>query len=213
MTGLLSRRAFEERFRDEADRAASGNSAFSLGFLDIDLFKAVNDTHGHATGDRVIRHVAATIQAAVGAAGYAARYGGEEFAVLLPGIEKEQAFLLLERIRAFMEGDGAARARPDDAVPPFTISGGVAAWPSDGRTRGELVRKADQALYRAKTTGRNRICIAQEERMMTRTSHFTVTQLERLAKLAREEGVGEAMLLREALDDLLIKYRVSDVES
>jgi len=64
-----------------------------------------------------------------------------------------------------------------------------------------------------KSSGRNRVCIAQEERMATKTTYFTITQLERLAQLARDEGVGEAVLLREALDDLLIKYRVSGVES
>jgi predicted signal transduction protein with EAL and GGDEF domain len=94
-----------------------------------------------------------------------------------------------------------------------TISGGIAAFPLDGRTDNEMVRKADQALYRAKATGRNKICLAQEERMVTKTTHYPQTQLERLAQLAQKEGLGEAVLLREALDDLLLKYGVSAVES
>jgi predicted DNA-binding protein len=72
---------------------------------------------------------------------------------------------------------------------------------------------ADQALYRAKSTGRNTIRLAYEEKMAPKTSHFTLTQLERLSNLAKKEGVGEAVLLREALDDLLIKYEVNKIES
>ena len=90
---------------------------------------------------------------------------------------------------------------------------GVAEYPTDGSSDREIFRKVDQALYRAKKTGRNKVCIAQEEKMATRTAHFTVTKLERLSRLAREENLGEAALLREALDDLLTKYRVADIES
>jgi diguanylate cyclase (GGDEF)-like protein len=207
LTGLFSRRCFEERCRQELLRAGHDEGIFSLAFIDIDFFKAVNDAHGHRAGDAVIRGVADAMRAVVGEAGCCARYGGEEFGILLPSMEKEQAFLLVERIRAAID---AARS---DALPHATVSGGVAAFPSDGRTQSEVVRKADHALYRAKSTGRNKVCIAQEERMATKTTHFTITQLERLAKLAGEEGVGEAVLLREALDDLLVKYRVSGVES
>jgi diguanylate cyclase len=213
LTGLLSRKGFEDRYREESERVMRQKGSLSLGFIDIDHFKAVNDTCGHRTGDQVIRNVADTIRAVVGDAGFIARYGGEEFVVLLPDREKEHAFLLLERIRADVE---KAPEHADGAGTPaqrVTVSGGVAAFPSDGRTETEIVRKADHALYRAKSTGRNRVCIAQEERMATKTTHFTITQLERLAKLASEEGVGEAVLLREALDDLLTKYKVSVVES
>jgi diguanylate cyclase (GGDEF)-like protein len=207
LTGLFSRRCFEEQSRQEILRAGREEGIFSLAFIDIDLFKAVNDTYGHVAGDAVIRGVADAMRAVVGDAGCCARYGGEEFGILLPSMEKEQAFLLVERIRASIE-----RARVE-AIPRATVSGGVAAFPADGRTHSEVVRKADHALYRAKSTGRNKVCIAQEERMATKTTHFTITQLERLAKLSKEEGVGEAVLLRESLDDLLIKYKVSDVES
>ncbi len=212
LTGLASRRSFEERARAVFERALRQKHAFALGFLDIDNFKPVNDAYGHRAGDSVIAGIASAIRSMVGEAGHSARYGGEEFAILLADAEKEQAFLLLERIREAIEKQ-PDRARDGEPVPRVTVSGGVAAYPADGRSLSEVVRKADHALYRAKNTGRNRICIAQEERMATKTTHFTITQLERLAKLAREEGVGEAVLLREALDDLLTKYRVSDVET
>jgi diguanylate cyclase (GGDEF)-like protein len=226
LTGLAARRSFEERWREESEQAAERKGTVSLGFIDIDLFKHYNDAFGHQAGDTVIRNVAEIARLTVGDAGLAARYGGEEFAVLLPGMEKEQAFLLVERIRAAVESrsieagaEAGSRLGPgggsgaSGSPARVTVSGGVAAFPTDARTRSEVIRKADHALYRAKATGRNKVCIAQEERMATRTSHFTITQLERLAKLAREEGVGEAVLLREALDDLLTKYKVSDVES
>jgi len=76
----------------------------------------------------------------------------------------------------------------------------------------ELIRKADQAFYRAKIFGRNTIRLAYEEKMVPKTSHFTLTQLERLSNLAKRQNRGDAELLREALDDLLIKYGFSDVE-
>ena len=95
----------------------------------------------------------------------------------------------------------------------ITISAGVAAFSVDGRSMSELLRKADQALYRAKVGGRNKARLAYEEKMVPKTSHFPQTQLERLTKLASEHGVGESELLREALDDLLVKYGVNDIES
>jgi two-component system chemotaxis response regulator CheY len=82
----------------------------------------------------------------------------------------------------------------------------VATYREDGTNAVELVRKADNALYRAKITGRNKVCLAREEKMVTKTSHYTVEQLHRLTELAKERGVGEAILLREALDDVLKKY-------
>jgi len=215
LTGLLSRKVFEERFQEAAAQCAVEEKVLSLAFLDIDHFKKVNDEFGHGVGDKVIGEVADAIARVVGTGGFAARYGGEEFVIVLPGMEKEQAFLLVERIRDTIQREATGRAAVPGAEQrvTVTVSGGVAAFPADGRTRSELTRKADQALYRAKGTGRNRVCIAQEERMATKTSHYTITQLERLSALAREEGLGEAVLLREALDDLLNKYKVSDVET
>jgi len=78
---------------------------------------------------------------------------------------------------------------------------------ADAQDENELLRKADQALYKAKATGRNKIVLSYEEKMSPKTSHYTLTQLERLSELAKEQGVGEAVLLREALDNLLIKYK------
>jgi len=85
-------------------------------------------------------------------------------------------------------------------------------YPIDGHSSVDLLRCAHQAIYRAKTTGRNTGQLAHEDKMVPKTGHYTQTQLERLSKLAEREGVGEATLLREALDYLLIKYEVTTIE-
>jgi diguanylate cyclase (GGDEF)-like protein len=208
LTGLLTRRDFEDHLQVRLQEAGIRDGLFSIAFLDLDHFKRFNDTLGHETGDTILRRSADVIRDGAGNTGVAARYGGEEFILLLPGLEREQAFLMVERIRAELE-----RTVIDGVDAPVTLSAGVAGYPTDGQTESEIMRKADQALYRAKSTGRNKVCIAQEERMAPKTTHYTLTQIERLAKLAKEEGLGEATLLREALDDLLFKYKVSDVES
>ena len=94
----------------------------------------------------------------------------------------------------------------DTLTLPFTFSTGLSAYPDDGSRAQEVIRKADGAMYRAKNTGRNEVCLAIEEKMMTKTSHYTQEQLERLSKTAKAKGVGEAVILREALDDVLKKY-------
>ncbi len=212
LTGLLTRKVFEERLSEAVERAQVGEFILSLVFLDIDHFMRVNDVHGHGVGDAVIRRVAEVIQSTIPEDAISARYGGEEFVVLLPGLEREQAFLLAEQMRATTEAETDYGMEKPVKL-GVRLSGGVSAFPTDGRTTSEILRKADQALYRAKGTGRNKVCIAEEERMAAKTSHFTLTQLARLSRLGKEEGVGEAVLLREALDDLLIKYKVSDIES
>jgi diguanylate cyclase (GGDEF)-like protein len=209
LTGLLTRAAFEAQFKAFMSTAAETGQPVSLAFLDIDHFLKINEAHGHEGGDKVLMGVAEILSNQAGEDAIAARYGGDEFALLFPYMEREQTFLLLERIRAEVE-------RTADFLGVATqvsISGGIASFPIDGNSEKEIIRKADQALFRAKKMGRSNIRLAYEEKMAPKTSHFTLTQLERLSILAREEGLGEAVLLREALDDLLLKYRVNKIES
>lgn len=209
LTGLLSRNAIEAQFQALVKTASEIGGTVSLAFLDIDSFLAVNRDHGHEAGDRILQAVAEILKEEAGENALAARYGGDEFALLFPYLEREQAFLILERIRARIEGlDSFHKVKAQ-----ITITGGIASYPIDGNTENEILRKADQALYRGKKTGRNIIRLAYEEKMAPKTSHYTLTQLERLAALAQVEGVGEAVLLREALDDLLLKYQVNRIES
>ena len=209
LTGLLTRVAFEEEFKGFMDMVKKTDQSLSLAFLDIDNFLQVNETHGHTGGDKVLETIAEIIRQQVGKNNLAGRYGGDEFAILFLYTEREQAFLILEGIRREIEN----KRFFSDTETRITITGGISSYPIDSSQGSEIIRKADQALYRAKTTGRNTIRLAYEEKMATKTSHYTLTQLERLTNLAKKEGIGEAVLLREALDDLLIKYEVNRIES
>jgi diguanylate cyclase (GGDEF)-like protein len=120
---------------------------------DIDHFKKINDTHGHPTGDQVLKRVAAILKASARKIDIVARYGGEEFALVLEGTDRAGARQLAERIRQEVgaqthdSAKGAFRA---------TLSLGVAVYPEDGKSKQELISNADQALYAAKHNGRNR---------------------------------------------------------
>lgn len=213
LTGVPNRKTFfEEQFKLFLEGAREGDRPFSLVFADIDSFKQVNERYGNEAGDCVLVQVASLMQELAGESVSIARFGGDEFVLLFPEMEREQAFLRMEKIRAAVE---AKTFCLNGLVGPsgITISAGIASFPLDGRTELELLRKADQALYRAKQLGRNSIRLAYDERMVAKTTHYTLTQLERLSNLSQEQGRPEADLLREALDDLLIKHGVSSIES
>jgi diguanylate cyclase (GGDEF)-like protein len=206
LTGLGTRQEFEETIKRAIQQAREQDTPLSLAFLDIDNFKRHNDSLGHKAGDIIIRAVANTIKNLTADRGIVYRYGGEEYIVLLPSTEREQAFLLVEQIRAEIARQQTLSAGDETVPTGVTISGGIAAFPIDAQDEGELLRKADQALYKAKSTGRNKILLSYEEKMVPKTSYYTQTQLSRLSTLAKDMAIGEAVLLREALDDLLIKY-------
>ena len=208
MTGLLDRRGLEEAVRQTlADR--NDDMPLSILAMDIDGFKRINDNHGHKAGDEVIMALVKAMKQIGEKQGVLSRFGGDQFAIAFLQLEREQAFLAAEKIRGLMDQPHPLKSSKKGAIElKLCISGGVAAYPLDGQTCSDILRQADEAQYRAKTTGKNKICIAQDTKMATKTSHYTTTQLERLTRLSEEEGVGEAMLLREALDDLLAKYRV-----
>ncbi len=209
LTGLHTRAVFEANFSALLQSASEQDEPLSLAFLDIDHFLTINEQFGHAGGDQVLIGLANLLTEESDSTTIVARYGGDEFALLFPGMVREQVFLILEKIRAKVE----STPNIGGVATPLTITAGIASYPIDGNTESEIFRKADQALYRAKVTGRNLIRLAYEEKMAPKTSHYTLTQLERLSRLAKEEGVGEAVLLREALDDLLIKYAFNKIES
>ena len=189
----------------EADLAAALECAGEAGavviaFLDLDHFLAVNRDYGHETGDAVLIATGEYLRGSLPEGAGLYRYGGDQFAVIFAdGTEKEDALLSMETLRR-----GYAVKLPDGGEQ--TLSIGIAASPDDGTQIGELTRRADSAMFRSKVTGRNRVCLAREEKMVTKTSHYTADQLQRLTKVSKREGLGEAILLREALDALLKKY-------
>jgi diguanylate cyclase (GGDEF)-like protein len=155
LTGLFNRRYFEERFIEELHRSGRHNLSFSLAMIDIDDFKLFNDTEGHLAGDEVLKYIANSAKECLRVSDVIARFGGEEFAVIMPQTEKDEAFLVAERIRtAVKEQLPCARtAFPRDAM---TVSIGISTFPYDGKERKELIRHADKALYRAKMEGKDR---------------------------------------------------------
>jgi diguanylate cyclase (GGDEF)-like protein len=160
LTGAANRRHFMERLLAEVQRSAHDGVSFSVALIDIDNFKSVNDAHGHLAGDEVLRRLAAACMAQVRDGDTFARFGGEEFAVLLPDTGVEQAMQWLERLR-----QQVAELRVDlPAVQiAITVSIGLAspavvASPAATQLNAAL-RLADEALYRAKREGKNRVAL------------------------------------------------------
>ncbi len=158
LTGLLNRHYFEERLTEEIDRATRTRSHVSLVMIDIDGFKAFNDTHGHVSGDEALKLTAATIRGTVRTMDIVARYGGEEFAVILPETGRGEATSIAERI--VREVETLTHVVDGEAV-RLTISAGVAEFPDDASTLRELIVRADKALYAAKAAGKNRIGVTE----------------------------------------------------
>jgi len=119
--------------------------------IDIDNFKAFNDTYGHQAGDSIIREISKIFKDVSRKIDIVARYGGEEFGIILPMTKKEEALVLAERIRKAVE--------TSPRLKNITISIGVASYPADGNVKEDLISKTDKALYEAKRSGKNRICV------------------------------------------------------
>lgn len=153
LTGIFNRRFFELRISEEVERARRYGTGMAVIMADIDEFKRLNDEFGHLLGDEVLRQVSSIFHQQVRKIDIVCRYGGEEFAILLTQTNAQQAFTIAEKLRRQVENwqfPGVPRA--------ITISAGVAAFPTHGRTRDEIVRAADNGLYTAKQNGRNRVC-------------------------------------------------------
>ncbi|HEV2759821.1 MAG TPA: sensor domain-containing diguanylate cyclase [Acidimicrobiales bacterium] len=158
MTGLWNRRNFDLRLESELSRAVRFSEPFAVVFVELDQMKAVNDKHGHQAGDTVLIELARRLTEAVREVDVVARWGGDEFTLLLPKTGLAGALLLAEKIRA---AAGTAPFRIDTGSIDITISIGVAAYPEHGSSGKELVAAADEAMYRAKAKGRNRVEHAQ----------------------------------------------------
>ena len=158
LTDLLNRRGFQEVCDVELERARRADQPLSLIVGDLDRFKRVNDIHGHAAGDAVLRRVADAIRGAKRGFDRAARVGGEEFAILAPDSDEHGAYMLAERIRAAVN-----EAFADQGDSSLTISFGISTHPLHGQSADGLLRTADQALYAAKRLGRNRSVISSAE--------------------------------------------------
>lgn len=160
LTGLLSSRSFFSELRREAARAKAENRTFCVLMMDIDHFKAVNDTFGHLTGSKTLEEIGHCIMQSLRSGDVAARFGGEEFAAFLLDASLAQALVAAERIRKEIESKEFSVIRQGKLAEThrITISIGIASFPTDSSDPIELVEMADSALYRAKREGRNRVC-------------------------------------------------------
>lgn len=161
LTGLYNRNFMEISLDRELSRAARRNQTLAVLMLDVDHFKQFNDTHGHAAGDAILREIAKIFHDNIRAEDIACRYGGEEFTILLPDVAARTACERAERIL-----EAVARLNVTLDVHTYsgvTISIGVALYPNDGETAEQLLRRADEALYRSKRAGRNRLSMAEVE--------------------------------------------------
>jgi diguanylate cyclase (GGDEF)-like protein len=149
LTGIKNRRALDARLEEERERSARTGIPYSFLLIDVDKFKPYNDQFGHVAGDEALRRVAALLQGSARPYDFVGRYGGEEFGMVLPNTDMEGAIHVAERVRRTVEA-------ADWAHRPVAISvGGATAAPGQGVK--SVIEQADQALYRAKSAGRNRI--------------------------------------------------------
>ncbi|MBN1408553.1 MAG: diguanylate cyclase [Calditrichaceae bacterium] len=157
LTKLYNYRYFIQELERETNRAKRYDQVFSLFMLDIDKFKNYNDTYGHPAGDVILKTISKVLIENIRNTDTVARYGGEEFVVILPGLERDEAIVLAEKLRTlisehlFYNEDTKENCK-------ITISIGVACFPEDNENPSDLIKSADKALYQAKQTGRNKVC-------------------------------------------------------
>ena len=166
LTGWHNRRYLQVRLKEEIARAKRDATRLVCLMLDVDHFKRVNDTWGHVAGDAVLQEIASRIDAQVRASDVAARYGGEEFVVLMPDTDETAGQILAERIRKAVAAEPFDLPGGEEVA--VTISIGIAGTSPDSRARDlkttgdALIARSDVALYRAKSAGRNRVCLSDD---------------------------------------------------
>ncbi len=195
---LLDRAGLELALSELGDK-----TPLALALTDIDRFLELNEDLGREAGDAVLRSYERTLTGSLPAGAIVARLSGDGYAAALPDTSAEGALILLEEIRTHF---GSREPAPD--VPRrVQVSVGIAARPQHARSAPDLMHAAEEALFRAKREGRGRVAIYVEDKMTLKTNYYSKAALEQLAKLSAATGRTEASLLREALDELLVKYK------
>ncbi len=159
LTGLHNRRYMETHLATLADQAATRAKPLALMMLDIDFFKSINDRYGHDAGDDVLREFAVRIRKSIRGIDLACRYGGEEFVIVMPETDLHVAGMVAERLRRSIAGEPFSIEKGTKRL-DVTISIGIATLEIKGEAISDVLKRADQALYRAKNDGRNRVVAA-----------------------------------------------------
>lgn len=189
LTGLPNHRAVMDLFRKELDRACRHSRQLSVLFFDADHFKKVNDTHGHAAGDAVLRQIGERATHALRVGDTLGRFGGEEFVVLLPETDAREAERIAERIRVTVANGPMASNEVDGGL-PVTVSIGLSTFPMDGTSEQELLTQADEAMYIAKQLGRNQVRTAEDARRIgSNVELMMLMQQEKQQALREREGI------------------------
>ncbi len=194
---VLNRHDFEQALN------ALDSVHLALALIDLDHFKEINDSLGHAAGDSVLRSLERTLGGSLPSNAIVGRIGGDEYAAAIPDSTAESALILLEEIRNHFSSNFVSAEIPRK----IQLSVGIAAKPPHAKTIADLMRCADEAMYRAKREGRSRVAIYVEDKMTLKSNFYPKAQLERLSKLSSATGRTEASVLREALEELLVKYK------
>jgi len=203
MDGCLGPAEFGTAYVQKWKQARDKGDPVSLLLLDLDGLHELNTAHGHEEGDRALNATIAALAKAAKAEGWLlGRIGGDEFALLAPGVATETAFLRADTLRREVDAALAKAVQHGRC----TASLGVASTPRDAKAPDELMRKADLALYAAKDQGGSAVALTPGDDMVLKSSYYSTAQLGRLRSLAERTKKKEAVLLREALDDLLRKH-------
>jgi diguanylate cyclase (GGDEF)-like protein len=168
LTGLPNHRTIMNHIEESLVSCRQTQKACAILFLDIDHFKRINDTWGHRVGDAILREVGHRLEASLRSEDFVGRYGGEEFAMVLANTQEEEAWQIAERLRLILTEQPCSWEGEEEGIPTknslsVTASIGVALYQKHGTTRETLIEAADTAMYHAKHTGRNRVCMAGEE--------------------------------------------------
>lgn len=154
LTKTYTRKYYEQLFKELIESKKINDYGFSILMIDLDNFKAVNDTYRHQKGDEVLKYIGKTIKSSVRSSDIVARYGGEEFVVILKDAGENEALMIAEKIRK-----NAEDLRIKGLKNPITLSIGVSIYPNHSKFKEDLIEKADQALYYSKETGKNKVCL------------------------------------------------------
>ena len=206
-THTVSRPDFDRLVEWEVEQSRAARRPFTLASLDVDNFAELADRLGEDAANLLMKRIAEALRAHSREGDVLGKGEGDQLLLLLPSTPPEQGLFIVEDVRRLLaRSEFKLRAGGTSHTAKCTVSAGIASYPKDGSSRDELAWKAEAALWQAKQQGRNRVCLAADEKMVLKSNYYPRSQLDRLAAVAKAEGRTEASLLREALSDMLRRH-------